>query len=107
MINEVYRVGELVVQQICKSDGTPLRYQYGKPGDASTFIHTQTMEEGRKAIIPPTLTLVDRNGEMTVHKVTKEGKLIGYRYNAGNGGVDVPTLTEARKAIGKDKVVVK
>lgn len=104
MITVIEQQGELVLQQVTHpKTGELLRYQYGKPGDAASIIHVQTLEEGRRAIAPVIYTTVDRNGEMVVRKVTKNGKLVGYEYNIGVGFIAVPTLVQARKAIGKVK----
>lgn len=50
MITIVDRAGDVVVQKVAKPDGTVLRYQYGKPGDASGIIHVATLTEARQAI---------------------------------------------------------
>lgn len=102
MITVIEKQGDVVLQQVTHpKTGEVLRYQYGKPGDAASIIHVQSLEEGRAAIAIPVCTVVDRNGDMVVRKVVKNGKVQGYEYDAGNGFILVPTLVEARKAIGK------
>lgn len=91
----------VVLQKVVHNNGAVLRYQFGIPGDASSM-KIGTLEEGKCAIIRTTYKVVDRNGEATVRKATK-GKRCWYEYNNGNGFVEVPTLVEARKAIGKVK----
>jgi hypothetical protein len=50
MIIVVDRAGDVVVQKVVKPDGSLVRYQYGKPGDSSSIIHVNTLEEARQAI---------------------------------------------------------
>lgn len=102
MITEIERVGDKVIQQVSKPDGTVLRYQYGIPGDASSIIATDDLVEARMAIAPLVPKTVDRNGDLEVQKVTKNGKLVHYQHGSeALGWVVVKTLVEARKAIGK------
>lgn len=105
MITEINRVGDMVVQRVSKPDGSLVRWQYGKPGDAASFKQVSSIEEGRKAIAPLVAKTVDRNGESLVQKVTKNGVLVHYQYNVSENGqfVICRTLAEGRKAIGKVK----
>lgn len=50
MIRIIDRNGEVVIQKVQKPDGTVLRYQYGIPGDATTFKHARSLTEARIAI---------------------------------------------------------
>lgn len=102
MIMEIERVGDMVVQQVVKPDGSLVRIQYGKPGDANGMTPAQTLEEAKKAIAPLVAKTVDRNGDLLVQKVTKNGVLAHYQHGSDAlGWVPVATLAEARKAIGK------
>lgn len=105
MIVELDRVGDVVIQQIVKPDGSLVRYQYGKPGDAASFQLVNSPDEARKALAPLVGRTVDRNGDLLVQKVTKAGEHVGYRHGSeALGWVHIKTLAEARKAIGKSKV---
>jgi hypothetical protein len=103
MITEIQRVGDMVLQQVAKPDGTVLRYQYGKPGDAASIIHVQSLEEGRKALLPVAITIADRNGNAVVRRIVKNGNV---SYDWSIDGVEfVPAISfaAARHSIGKDK----
>lgn len=102
MIVEIERVGEQVIQQVTKPDGSLVRLQYGRPGDAGSFKQASSIEEARRELAPIVAKTVDRNGDLLVQKVNKNGKLVRYQHgNEALGWVPVATLTEARKAIGK------
>ena len=50
MIFNVDRAGDVVVQKVVKPDGSLVRWQYGKPGDANGIVHVATLAEARQAI---------------------------------------------------------
>ena len=98
MIMELDRVGDVVIQQVVKPDGSLVRYQYGKPGDAGSFQLVNSPDEARKALAPLVAKTVDRVGEILIQKVTKNGKLVHYQHGSeALGWVTVKTLAEARK----------
>ena len=66
MIMELDRVGDVVIQQVVKPDGSLVRYQYGKPGDAGSFQLVNSPDEARKALAPLVAKTVDRVGDRTV-----------------------------------------
>ena len=102
MIMELDRVGDIVIQQVVKPDGSLVRYQYGKPGDAASFQLVNSPDEARKALAPIVAKTVDRNGDLLVQKVTKNEKFCHYQSgNAETGFTITSTLAAARKAIGK------
>jgi hypothetical protein len=50
MIRIIDRAENVVVQKVTKPDGSLVRYQYGVPGDASTFKAAGSLTEARIAI---------------------------------------------------------
>lgn len=105
MIVEIERSNDMVVQQVFKPDGSLVRTQYGRIGDATSFKMAASIEAARKEIAPLVGKTVDRNGDVLIQKVTKNGEPVGYRHGSDElGWINVKTLAEARKAIGKDPV---
>lgn len=104
MIEVIEQVGDVVLQKVVHNNtGEVVRYQYGKPGDAASIIHVQSLEEGRKAIAIPVYTIADRKGDAVIRRVLKGGEK---SYEFSLDGVEftrAASFAAARKAIGKVK----
>lgn len=101
-ILEMERVGDLVVQQVLKPDGSLVRIQYGKPGDACGMVLAASLDEAKKAIAPLVTKTIDRAGDLLIQKITKNDVLVHYQHGSeATGFTHVKTLIEARNAIKK------
>lgn len=50
MLRTIENYGEKVIQKVCKPNGTVIRYQAGKPGDAMSMTICSSLSEARASI---------------------------------------------------------